>query len=47
MMLDWNEYQKSLGARIGELAKLSPDTVRGYQTLSAANSHTGRLDEKT
>jgi AhpD family alkylhydroperoxidase len=47
MMLDWNEYHKELGARIGELAKLSPDTVRGYQTLSAANSKTGKLDEKT
>lgn len=47
MMLDWNEYQKELGARIGELATLSPDTVRGYQVLSAANSKTGRLDEKT
>jgi AhpD family alkylhydroperoxidase len=46
MMLDWNEYQKELGARIGELMKLSPDTVRGYQTLSAANSKTGKLDEK-
>src|SRR5271167_3768551 len=47
MMLDWNEYQKELGARVGELAKLSPDTVRGYQTLSNANSKTGKLDEKT
>src|SRR5271167_264400 len=47
MMLDWNEYHKELGARIGELAKLSPDTVRGYQALSAANSKTGKLDEKT
>jgi AhpD family alkylhydroperoxidase len=47
MMLDWNEYHKELGARIAELARLSPDTVRGYQTLSAANSKTGKLDEKT
>jgi AhpD family alkylhydroperoxidase len=47
MMLDWNEYHRELGARIGELAKLSPETVRGYQTLSAANSKTGKLDEKT
>src|ERR1700756_1386427 len=47
MMLDWNEYQKELGSRLGELMKLSPDTVRGYQTLSAANSKTGKLDEKT
>jgi len=47
MMFDWNAYQKQLSATIGDLAKLSPDTVRGYQTLSAANSKTGHLDEKT
>ena len=47
MMMDWNEYQKQIGATLGELMKLSPDTVRGYQTLSAANSKTGKLDEKT
>lgn len=47
MMIDWNAYQKQLGATLGELAKLSPDTLRGYQTLSAANSKTGKLDEKT
>jgi AhpD family alkylhydroperoxidase len=47
MMIDWNAYQKQIGATLGELAKLSPDTLRGYQTLSAANSKTGKLDEKT
>jgi AhpD family alkylhydroperoxidase len=47
MMIDWNEYQKQIGATLAELMKLSPDTVRGYQTLSAANSKTGKLDEKT
>src|SRR3982074_1319622 len=47
MMIDWNEYHKEIGARLGELMKLSPDTVRGYQTLSVANSKTGKLDEKT
>src|SRR5579863_4829081 len=47
MMLDWNEYQKQIGTTLGELAKLSPDTVRGYQTLSAANAKTGHLGEKT
>src|ERR1700687_2587723 len=47
MMMDWIEYHKEIGARLGELMKLSPDTVRGYQTLSAANSKTGKLDEKT
>ena len=47
MMLDWNEYQKQIGATLGELAKLSPDTVRGYQALSAANAKTSHLGEKT
>ncbi len=31
MMIDWNEYQKQIGTMLGELMKLSPDTVRGYQ----------------
>src|SRR3981081_2599380 len=47
MMMDWNQYQKEIGARLAELMKLSPDTVRGYQTLSAAGSKTNHLDEKT
>jgi AhpD family alkylhydroperoxidase len=47
MMLVWNDYQKQIGAKLGELMKLSPDTVRGYRTLSDANSKTGKLDEKT
>lgn len=29
MMLDGNEYHKEIGNRLGELMKLSPDTVRG------------------
>lgn len=47
MMLDWNEYQKQIHATLGDLLKVSPDTVRGYQTLSAANSKTSKLGEKT
>jgi AhpD family alkylhydroperoxidase len=47
MMLDWNGYQKEIGGKLGELSKLSPDTLKGYLTLSAANSHTSRLGEKT
>ena len=47
MMLDWNEYHKQIGATLGELKRLSPDTVRGYQTLGAANSTTSKLGEKT
>jgi len=38
MMIDWNKYHQQFGARVGELMKISPDTVKGYQTLSAANS---------
>src|SRR5438445_13493097 len=47
MMMDWNQYHKEVGARIGEMMKVSPDTVKGYQTLSAANSKTSKLGEKT
>ena len=46
-MLDWPDYRKELLGRIGEIAKLSPDTVAGYQTLSNANSKHGHLDAKT
>jgi AhpD family alkylhydroperoxidase len=46
LVMDWNEYQKQIGARVGELGHLSPDTLRGYQTLSAANSKTSKLGEK-
>lgn len=47
MMLDWNEYQKQVTAGIAEIAKLSPDTVRGYAALSHAAAKTGKLDAKT
>jgi AhpD family alkylhydroperoxidase len=47
MMLDWNEYQKQIGTTLTELARLSPDTVRGYRMLSDANAKTGKLDDKT
>jgi AhpD family alkylhydroperoxidase len=46
-MLNWPDYRKELLGRIGEMAKLSPDTVAGYQTLSNANSKHGHLDAKT
>lgn len=46
-MLNWPEYRKELLGRIGEIAKLSPDTVAGYQTLSNAGNKTGHLDAKT
>ncbi|RUL74552.1 carboxymuconolactone decarboxylase family protein [Dyella choica] len=46
-MLDWLDYRKQLLGRIGEIGKLSPDTVAGYQTLSKAGQKTGQLDAKT
>lgn len=46
-MLDWLDYRKQLLGRIGEIGKLSPDTVAGYQTLSRAAQKTGKLDAKT
>jgi AhpD family alkylhydroperoxidase len=46
MMLNWNEYQKQIGTTLVELAKLSPDTLRGYRTLSDANAKTSLLGAK-
>jgi len=46
-MMDWLEYRKQLMARIGEVGKLSPDTVAGYTTLSKAGAKNGHLDAKT
>ena len=46
MMMDWNEYHRQIGTTLGEFAKLSPDTLRGYQTLSAANAKESKLGEK-
>jgi AhpD family alkylhydroperoxidase len=46
MMLDWNEYQKEIGSRLAEFMKATPDSVRGYQMLSNANSKTTHLGEK-
>ncbi|QQB32671.1 carboxymuconolactone decarboxylase family protein [Achromobacter deleyi] len=46
-MLDWVNYQKELMGRIGELGALTPDTLKGYQALSAAGAKTAHLDAKT
>lgn len=46
-MIDWNTYRDELKGRIGEIGKLSPDTVRGYATLSVAGAKTQHLDAKT
>ena len=47
MMLDWNAYRGQLVASVGEIAKLSPGTVRGVGALDAAGAGTGHLDART
>ena len=46
MLFDWNNYQAELSKSIPGFAKLSPDSLKGYQTLSNANSHNSLLGEK-
>ena len=45
-MLDWNEYREQILSRVGEIGKLSPDTVRGYTALGGAGAKTRHLDAK-
>jgi AhpD family alkylhydroperoxidase len=45
-MLNWKEYRTQLLGRIGNLGKLTPETIKGYQTLSTAGSKTNQLDAK-
>jgi len=47
MMQDWNAYRSALTDRLGEYAKLSPDTLRGLQVIEGAADKTGQLDAKT
>lgn len=42
-MLDWNAYRGHVLAGVGEIAKLSPDTFKGYAALSGAGAKTGHL----
>ncbi|KAA0108559.1 carboxymuconolactone decarboxylase family protein [Methylobacterium sp. P1-11] len=46
-MIDWNTYRQQVTAGVGHFATLSPDTVRGYGTLSTAGQKTGQLGAKT
>ncbi|WP_414464658.1 carboxymuconolactone decarboxylase family protein [Hyphomicrobium sp. DY-1] len=46
-MMDWSHYRNDLMGRIGELGKLSPDSVGGYMMASGAGAKTAHLDEKT
>jgi AhpD family alkylhydroperoxidase len=46
-MHDWNAYRQQLTDGVSDLAKLSPDAVKGYVTLSGASQKTGHIDAKT
>jgi alkylhydroperoxidase/carboxymuconolactone decarboxylase family protein YurZ len=46
-MKDWNDYRRQLVAGVRDLAKLTPDMVRGYTALRDAGAKTGHLDAKT
>ena len=46
-LMDWTGFRQALLGRIGELGKLSPDSVGGYLMASGAGAKTGHLDEKT
>ncbi len=45
-MYDWSTYRQQLLAAVGNFAKLTPDTVRGYGTLGGAARKSGHLDDK-
>ena len=45
-MLDWNTYRQQVVAGVGDVAKLSPETVKGYIGLSGASQKTARLGAK-
>jgi AhpD family alkylhydroperoxidase len=45
-MMDWNAYRGQVVAGVGEMGKLSPETIKGYMALSGAGAKTGHLDAK-
>jgi AhpD family alkylhydroperoxidase len=47
MMLNWDEYRQQLAAGTSEIARLSPETMRGYVGLSTAGQKQNLLGAKT
>jgi len=45
-MMNWSEYRGQVTSRLGEIAKASPDYIKGYQGLSGAAKSTGLLGAK-
>jgi hypothetical protein len=42
-MLDWNDYRNQIVSRVGEVGKLSPDTVRATWRLAVPGPRQGTL----
>ncbi|HEU4698436.1 MAG TPA: carboxymuconolactone decarboxylase family protein [Gemmatimonadales bacterium] len=47
MMLDWNDYRQQVLARVAEIGRSSPGTVRGYRELGSAGAAKDLLGAKT
>src|SRR5262249_59889178 len=45
-MLNWNTYRQQVTSGVGEIGKLSPDTVKGYMGLAGAAQKTNLLGPK-
>jgi len=45
-MLNWNDYKQQVLAGVGDIARVSPEFIKGYQGLSAAAKKTGLLGDK-
>jgi len=46
MLYDWTTYKAELSKSIPDFAKLTPDSLKGYQTLSNANKEHSLLGAK-
>lgn len=45
-MQEWNSYRETLIGRVGDFAKLSPDVLRGLNTIEGSGNKTGHLEPK-
>lgn len=45
-MQDWNAYRDALIGRVGDFARLSPDVLRGLNTIEGSGGKSGKLEPK-
>lgn len=46
-VMNRDEYRQQVVAAAGNLAKLTPDTIKGYGAMGAAGTKAGHLDART